>query len=257
MLSQIYQLLSILFMRHEYSGMKASCSLLGFPLPTGACQQRRYYYPQKVYSKRIYSSSQVAFCSAHLRNQAWNPPAKLMINVYYGIPFSSYEEIYRNAVLFYYALVCPEQVLLKLHPKPALFSVIHWLCCTCAIGGCSCKTAMIFNKKTGQPKVDRFAVPKGYLTFVVGWYFAAVLSKSFRLAPCKGIVSVCFFESSNNAKTRLGVRRNNYRRVFLIQLSKKLLAVCINLHRYASFSEPGGKKQTDIVRMAKGAPPAW
>ena len=124
-LSQIYQLLSILFMRHEYNGMKASCSLLGFPLPTGACQQRRYYCPQKVYSKRIYSSSQVAFCSARLRNQAWNPPAKLMINVYYGIPFSSYEEIYRNIGRFYYTLVCPEQVFLKLHPKPALFSVIH------------------------------------------------------------------------------------------------------------------------------------
>lgn len=96
---------------------------------------------------------------------------------------------------------------------------------------------------------------KKIFDFCCRMVFAAALSKSFRLAPYKGIVSVCFFESRNNAETSLGVRRNNCRGVLLIQMSNTLLAACINLHRYGSFCDSGGKNKLILFGWQKAHHP--
>lgn len=85
-------------------------------------------------------------------NHVWNSSAKLMIN---AVPASLFDlgRNKRNTGRFHYTLVCP----LKLHPEPPLFSVIHLLCCTCAIGGSLAKQLRFSVKKAGQPMVDRFA----------------------------------------------------------------------------------------------------
>ena len=85
-------------------------------------------------------------------NHVWNSSAKLMIN---AVPASLFDlgRNKRNTGRFHYTLVCP----LKLHPEPPLFSVIHLLCYTCAIGGSLAKQLRFSVKKAGQPMVDRFA----------------------------------------------------------------------------------------------------
>lgn len=87
-----------------------------------------------------------------LCKHVWNSSAKLMIN---AVPASLFDfgRNKRNTGRFHYTLVCP----LKLHPESPLFSVIHLLCCTCAIGGSLAKQLRFSVKKAGQPMVDRFA----------------------------------------------------------------------------------------------------
>ena len=91
-----------------------------------------------------------------LCNHVWNSSAKLMIN---AAPASLFDlgRNKRNTGRFHYTLVCP----LKLHPEPPLFSVIHLLCCTCAIGGSLAKQLRFSAKKPANQ----------WLTGLLAWCF--------------------------------------------------------------------------------------